>query len=166
MRPDSLAGDTARQPVTPLVRRWAWILGVAGLIPFIGHTVVATTMAPPFNVIAVSSQILYAALILTFVGALHWGVLLVAGAGLSHRQIAIRMVWSVVPSLYAFWFAQITHPEPLPYLAAALVVALLVDWWFYSRTPGLALQAFVPLRTLLTVVAASCLMITWFAATR
>lgn len=164
MLPDPAA--TASQPISPLVRRWAWILGIAGLIPFVGHTIVATTMAPPFNVVAVSSQILYAALILTFIGALHWGVLLVAGAGLSHRQIVIRMVWSIIPSLYAFWFAQITHPEPLPYLSGGLVVALLVDWWFYCKTPGLALQGFIRLRVLLTVVAVSCLMITWYAAIR
>ena len=143
------------------VRRWVWLLGVAGLIPFVGHTVVVALMAPPFNIIAVSSQIQYAALILTFIGGLHWGVLLVAGGQFSHGQIALRLIWSVVPSLYAFWFVQITHPRPLLYLSAGLVVALLVDWRFYTTSGAPALREFLPIRVLLTVVASACLLLTW-----
>jgi len=143
------------------VKRWAWLLGLAGLIPFVAHTFAVLLMAPPFNFVAVSSQIMYGALILTFVGGLHWGVLLVAGEVFSRRQIILRLVWSVVPSLYAFWFAQITHPQPLPYLAAGLIVALIVDAWLYSHSPGTGLREFLPLRAVLTVVASVCLLVTW-----
>ncbi|MGH1361159.1 MAG: DUF3429 domain-containing protein [Burkholderiaceae bacterium] len=164
MRPDIANADQVR--FDPRVRRWIWLLGIAGLIPFVGHTVVATMMAPPFSVIAVSSQILYGALILTFVGGLHWGILLVAGSLFSQRQIVARLVWSVVPSLYAFWFAQTTEPGPLLYLAGGLCVALAVDLYFYSGTPIPGLKAFLPLRFILTVVAGVCLLVTWFAAIR
>ncbi|MFK7966750.1 MAG: DUF3429 domain-containing protein [Burkholderiaceae bacterium] len=145
----------------PRVKRWAWILGLAGLIPFVAHTVAVVIMAPPLNFVAVSSQIMYAALILTFVGGLHWGVLLVAGEAFSQAQIIGRLVWSVVPSLYAFWFAQITHPRPLLFLAAGLVAALLVDTWLYRQSTGTGLREFLPLRALLTTVASVCLLVTW-----
>jgi len=145
----------------PRVKRWAWILGLAGLIPFVAHTVVVLTIAPPFNFVALSSQVMYAALILTFVGGLHWGVLLVSGDAFSRNQVISRLVWSVMPSLYAFWFAQITLPKPLPYLAAGLVGALLVDAWLYSNSPGTELKEFLPLRLVLTAVASLCLLVTW-----
>lgn len=145
----------------PRVKRWVWLLGLAGLIPFVAHTVAVLMMAPPFNFVAVSSQVLYAALILTFVGGLHWGVLLVAGDAFSRSQIILRLAWSVVPSLYAFWFAQITHPKPLLYLAAGLFVAFLVDAWLYSNSPGTQLRQFLPLRGVLTTVASLCLLVTW-----
>lgn len=145
----------------PRAKRWAWLLGLAGLIPFIAHTVAVLVMAPPFNFVAVSSQILYGALILTFIGGLHWGILLVAGGAFSRSQIILRLVWSVTPSLYAFWFAQITHPKPLLYLAAGMVVALLVDAWLYSNSPGTQLRQFLPLRVALTTVASLCLLVTW-----
>ena len=143
------------------VKHWAWLLGLAGLIPFVAHTAAVLMMAPPFNFVAVSSQILYAALIRTFVGGLHWGVLLVAGDAFSRSQIILRLVWSVTPSLYAFWFAQITHPKPLLYLAGGLVAALIVDAWLYSNSPGTQLGQFLPLRVVLTTVASLCLLVTW-----
>lgn len=146
------------------VRRWVWLLGIAGLIPFVAHTLVVALMAPPFNIVAVSSQIQYAGLILTFIGGLHWGVLLVAGQRFNHREIALRLIWSVVPSLYAFWFVQITHPKPLLYLAAGLVVALLIDWRFYTTSVVPSLRGFLPIRVLLTVVASTCLLLTWYFA--
>ena len=145
----------------PRVKRWAWILGLAGLIPFVAHTVAVVMMAPPFNFVAVSSQIMYAALILTFVGGLHWGVLLVADEAFSQSQIIGRLIWSIVPSLYAFWFAQITHPRPLLFLAAGLVAALLVDAWLYRQSAGIGLREFLPLRAVLTIVASLCLLVTW-----
>ncbi len=146
------------------VRRWVWILGLAGLIPFVAHTVVVGLIGPPFSYIAVASQILYAALILTFIGALHWGVLLVAGSVFTQRQIVLRLIWSVTPSLAAFVFAQLTYPKPLLLLAACMVVALIVDWRLYGGAAPTRTVSFLPLRLVLTVVASSCLVLTWLLA--
>lgn len=157
--------DSTLPTLDARTRRWAWALGLAGLLPFIGHAIAVAWLGPPLAAVAVSSQIIYAALILTFVGGVHWGVVLVAGAGLSSTSIAVRLVWSVVPSLYAFVVAQFTHPRPLGWLAAGLLVALLVDWRLYGRLPSIDLREFRKLRVLLTLVAVASLLLTFWLAT-
>jgi hypothetical protein len=147
--------DAGRDPRWLTVRRLAWALGLAGLLPFVAHAGLAWWIEPPLHRLAAASQIVYAVTILTFVGAVHWGVVL---AGAASGALAPRLIWSVVPSLYAFAAAQLVQQRALWLLSAGLVAALLVDLFWYRRDHGLAW--FVPLRITLTLGAVVCLLLT------
>ena len=79
------------------------ILGIAGVLPFAFLTV-GLWILPGGNWLPLAKWLVaYSAVILTFQGALHWGVAMV------HPEIpdphrAILMGWSVVPALVA-WVA-------------------------------------------------------------
>lgn len=59
--------------LNPLARAPARVLGLAGLIPFVGLTVAMYVDAAPRGWIALA-QLAYAATIVSFIGALHWGL--------------------------------------------------------------------------------------------
>jgi hypothetical protein len=133
-------------------------LGLGGLIPFVAAAAwVWTARDTAAAQTALAIQHAYAACILSFIGALHW-------AGASQGRIetdqsigmlaapAWRLVWGVIPSLWA-WLAWVIPAQPSRglWLAGGLLAALVFDWataqrWGWSR-------GFLYLRTLLTTVA-------------
>jgi hypothetical protein len=129
----------------------AW-LGYGGLIPFLGLSL-ATAFdgdgAPFWDGVLVA----YAAAILSFVGALHWGFA-ITQSGLTAHQRNVGLVWSVIPCLLA-WAALLIQPLAA---SALLIVAFLAhygqDWRFatQARLPAW----YLPLRLRLTVVAILC----------
>jgi hypothetical protein len=96
----------------------ALVLGFAGLIPFVALVPPIVSMLPlPEALFAVhaEAQAAYAAVIVTFLGAVHWGL---AMANYSAKDKAnkitfttLRYVWSVIPSLVA-WPALLLPPAP------------------------------------------------------
>lgn len=141
-------------------RRWAWWLGLGGLAPFVAHAAVVWVAPAALREWALHSQVLYAAAILTFIGALHWSLALAAPT-LSGASRRFGLVWSVVPSLWCWVAAQWPPRTALLLMAAGLVVALLVDLATYRKLPLPAW--FTGLRLLLTVVATLALAATWLA---
>ncbi|MEZ5741004.1 MAG: DUF3429 domain-containing protein [Burkholderiaceae bacterium] len=134
----SPTADLADSGNERLLRRLAWWLGLGGLVPFVGHAVAAWWMPAPLNQLAVSSQVLYAALILSFLGALHWGMALNGTGRLGGPSLVGRLVWSVLPACYGLFVAQLVYRHALVALAAGLLAAYLVDWMIYRQSPGLA----------------------------
>lgn len=147
----SIASDPAPPTDDRLLRRLAWWLGVGGLLPFVGQAVAAWWVPAPLNQLAVSSQVLYTALILSFLGALHWGMALNGTGRLSGPSLVGRMVWGVLPACYALFAAQLVYRHALVALAAGLLAAYLVDWMIYRQSTRLGW--FLNLRLLLTSVA-------------
>ena len=94
----------------PLPRTVAW-LGYGGLLPFIGLAL-ATVRA---NFLGEDPQgwnaalLAYGAVILSFVGALHWGFAMTL-RGLTDGQRTAAFVRSVVPALVA-WVALLVAPS-------------------------------------------------------
>ena len=138
-------------PVATAPPAWASWLGAGGLIPF---AVLALALWwPELGHQAFISQALasYGATIASFLGAIHWGLAMRdhpgAGAG--------PYLWGVTPSLMA-WLALLLPPAGgLLGLAVLLGLCLLVD---ARRYPHYQLQAWLPLRRRLTLVAGlSCL---------
>ena len=160
-------GSTPQQARDRVLRRWANLLGLGGLVPFFGLALVAVVADPDYARMAVLAQIQYAVTILSFIGALHWGIAL-AGHGMSAARTRTALVWSVVPSLYAF-FATIAPelvPEPsigpahatLLLLAIGFVCAWIVDQRIYRGHP---VPAWFPrLRGLLTAGATLSVLLT------
>ena len=127
-------------------------LGYAGLVPFVGLTLllwIVQTDLQPWLAIALTS---YAALIATFLGGIHWGL----AALRPEQERNFHYIWGIAPSLVA-WLALIMPAYAgLPLLALLLIVCAAVDRKTY---PQVGWQAWLKLRTQLTAVAAlSCLL--------
>ena len=137
--------------LTALPTSVAW-LGYGGLLPFVALAGIGWWA--PGTPLWGMALLAYGAVILSFVGALHWGFAMVLG-GLSDRERTHRFVWSVVPSLLA-WPAVLL---PMAGGAALLIVGFAAhqaqDLRLASRA---ALPAwYLPLRWRLTVTACVCL---------
>ena len=134
----------------------ARLLGFGGLLPFV-LLAAATIMAlhTPFGP-AHALLLGYGAVILSFVGALHWG------AQLSSQQPSARhFIWSIVPALIG-WGALM-----LPAKAGALcLIGGLVSCWAYDMRVIRTKQwpSFMgALRTILTAIACLSLSVILFA---
>ena len=81
----------------------ALLLGYGGLIPFITLSVATWFLTSGLLIQAHEALLLYASIILTFMGAIHWGVAMTHSANPNSVQLSV----SVVPALIA-WFAFFT----------------------------------------------------------
>lgn len=135
-------------PRTPL------LLGAGGLIPFIVLAAMLWALPAGYSNTTVKWLLGYSAVILSFVGALHWGVALVHPE-MEARERGLLMGWSVVPAIAA-WIALL-----LPPLAGAVVmlimflVQLVADHKLVRRFP--ITPWFLHLRQRLTLVVVLCL---------
>lgn len=93
-------------PPAPIPGPVAW-LGYGGLLPFV--TLAAVGLLAPTTPWWSAALLAYGAVILSFVGALHWGFAM-AQSGLSTAERTRCFVWSVVPSLMA-WPATLLPPS-------------------------------------------------------
>jgi hypothetical protein len=129
--------------------RAALALGYGGLLPFVGGA--AWLLAGPASTETLAARVLlaYAATIVAFLGGIHWGLAFSEPGGPS----TARLGWGVVPSLIA-WPALLLAPGPaLGLLAVMLLLCYAVDHRAYR---ALGLQAWLPLRRMLTAVATLC----------
>lgn len=142
-------------------RKPARILGLAGALPFVSLTVALHAGHLPKEWVA-HAQIAYAATIVSFIGALHWGLAMRADA-LDERAQWRALGWGVMPSLIA-WGALMLPARSGLYLLAGLVP--LCGWMDLRLARALGLESwFVELRTVLTVVVTLCLALSAFALT-
>jgi hypothetical protein len=132
-------------------------LGYGGLVPFIVFCA-AASQGDMHADLWRAALFSYAAVILSFVGALHWGFAMTA-PGLDARQRAHLYRWSVVPALLA-WPALLVYAKPAMLL---LVVGFAAQ---YRQDRRLATHAgregflpawYLPLRLRLSVVACVCI---------
>ena len=124
-------------------------LGYAGLLPFVlGAALIwiVRADAQPYVAAALSA---YAAVIVSFLGGIHWGL-----GFRAQPAEASRFVWGVLPSLIA-WVGVVMPPYAgLVVLGVALIGCYLVDRRVYPRHGA---AAWLTLRFRLTVVASlSC----------
>lgn len=102
-------------------RRW---LGYAGLIPFAGClAVMLLTENPGWQTAAATQLVYYAALIASFLGAVHWGTL---DHGHQGPQ-PMRLVWGVTPALVAWPLLSLPLDGAFAGLAALFALILVVD---------------------------------------
>ena len=130
---------------------WARRLGFGGLIPFVGLAV-ALWLAPSGGwPLAGMSLLGYGATISSFLGAIHWGLVMREGPA----QLVPSLLWGVVSSLLGWVALLLGHAAGLLLIAALLWAWFVVDRILYPRYQ---LQAWLPMRWRLTLVASiSCL---------
>ena len=137
------------------LKQWANILGYSGTIPFISLAVIllldASSTTPAASGLAVSALHLYGAIILSFLGGLHWG------------RIACNpdikpsdkwfLIYSVIPSLMgwsSYLLSDIWQGAALM-LIAGFIISYVIDIRFIRLG---AWQSWMkPLRTNLTLIA-------------
>jgi hypothetical protein len=135
----------SKPQATPLMAKF---LGYAGLIPFVSLTAllqIVDVVHQPYVVFALQA---YSATILSFLGAIHWGLTMRA-----EQPSQGMLVWGVAPSLLA-WASLLVPPHlGLWSMAAALWACYAVDFKTYVR---LGLTHWLPMRLLLTAVSSMC----------
>lgn len=121
-------------------------LGYAGLIPFVAGALLTWLVRPdahPYVTLALSA---YAAVIVSFLGGIHWGF-----AMRRAEALPTLLWWGVTPSLLA-WVAVMMPPYAgLVLHGVALVLCYLVDRRVY---PAQGAAAWLTLRFRLSAVAA------------
>ena len=132
------------------------MLGWSGLLPFIGGALTVSMGPPAWHDTSLRALISYGAVIVSFLGGIHWG----SPTGAAHDA---ARVWGVVPSLLAWPLLLLpTSRFALIGLAASLALCWAVD---RARFPAMGLSALLPLRALLSGVAIlSCLVAAAFAS--
>ena len=134
-------------PVPALPRR----LGAGGVIPFVALPFLAW-VDPANRPLYLSAQAAYGAVILSFVGALHWALAMTADTAAPALRRGLYL-WSVVPALLG-WVALLL---PLAGSLSLLLAGLGLQWLRDSRVVArLALPPwYLTLRTTLTLGAGS-----------
>ena len=130
-------------------------LGYGGLLPFFLLTL-ALWAEPADSGFWTLALVSYGAVILSFVGAIHWGIAMVSHE-LAPRLANRRFVWSVVPSLVG-WSATLLPPQLGVWL---LVTGFALHYWQDHLLQGhMTLPHwYLPLRRRLSVVACGCLIL-------
>lgn len=146
--------ETARLP-----KSVAW-LGYGGLLPFVGLSTLAL-VEPSHSMIFRAALIAYGAVILSFVGALHWAFAMTIPVMPSQLR-SKSFVWSVVPALLAWT----TYFFPILVGAVVLILGFIAQ---YYRDHKLVKQVslpdwYLPLRLRLTIVASLSIGIGAFSA--
>jgi hypothetical protein len=101
----------------------AW-LGAAGLLPFLGLALAALVLGGEAGATALRALLAYGAVILSFLGGIHWG-LAIAAPGLA--RLGAWLGLSIVPALLAWAALLLPAPGGLLLLAMAIAAMLLLD---------------------------------------
>ena len=134
--------DTAFQPADRALQ-----LGHAGAVPCVLGAVLVWLVDARAHPYAVQMLATYAAVVLSFLGAIHWGLAMRLGAA---APVSL-WGWGVAPALLAWVGAMMLPHAGLVLLGLGLVACYLVDRRVYPRH-GLA--GWLTLRFRLTAVAA------------
>lgn len=129
---------------------WARHLGHAGLLPFVLGAALVWGVHDEAHPYVVDALAAYAALIVSFLGGLHWGLgMRCADPVLSRKAFS----WAVLPALLAWIGLVMPAYAGLVVLGLLLVLAYVVDRRAYPRH-GLA--GWLTLRFRLSAVASLC----------
>jgi hypothetical protein len=147
--------DTFKTIIPPIVN---W-LGYGGLLPFVALAA-AVWVDSNRSSLWGDALLVYGAVILSFVGALHWGFAMSQSDMTAHQRTHC-FVWSVVPALLA-WIALLVKYAISPKYACVLLVAgFLIHFWQDKRLVKWVSMPmwYLPLRLRLTSVACTSLIV-------
>ncbi len=116
------SGSGDRVPV------WAAGLGYSGAVPFAAAAIAAVTGGAEIAAVARTLLLTYGAVILSFLGGVHWGLAMLQGAALN-----VRLVIGVLPSLIGWAALLLGGRAGLLLLAAAVATLAAFDLWAARR---------------------------------
>ena len=130
-------------------------LGHAGLIPFVLLAALLCLVKVELQAWVAIALAAYAALIVSFLGGIHWGIGWQAGRhAAAHHAQRNHFLWGIVPSLLAWPGLLMPAFAGLAWLGFLLILCYLADRTLYTRA---GLQAWLTLRFRLSAIAAvSC----------
>lgn len=135
-----------------------WCLGIGGLIPFYGTLVLVTlTGAETFWL---TSQTIYAALIISFIGAVYWGLSLYNNQ-LEHKIRVYFLLYGVTPALFAWGILLLPLNFRFGPLSALLCACLAADALFRSYHS----KAWIRVRICLTLGGSASLLLSQYLYT-
>jgi len=135
-----------------------WCLGIGGLIPFYGTLVLVTlTGAETFWL---TSQTIYAALIISFIGAVYWGLSLYNNQ-LEHKIRVYFLLYGVTPALFAWGILLLPLNFRFGPLSALLCACLAADALFRSYHS----KAWIRMRICLTLGGSASLLLSQYLYT-
>ncbi|KAK3235150.1 hypothetical protein CYMTET_54634 [Cymbomonas tetramitiformis] len=161
---NSSTAATQKLSVGPSVSKLADVppvalgLGFAGAIPFIGLTAPFAAVLPLPEIMAGNEalwQTTYGAVILSFLGGVHWGACLSGSS-------PTRLLWSVTPSLLAWPACMLPASSATASLALSFLMAHAVDMTYARR--GLLPPWYAALRWPLTTLATCSLLTTAYTS--
>ena len=142
------------------IPRVALLLGLAGVIPFIASA--ALSLSADMSDAGLQALAAYAAVILSFLGGVRWGVLLTEPGRFDTFGAAII---SVLPSILAWLALLLTTVPMLVLLLAGLVLQYLIDSPVSPlKTGSDFLQWYPRLRLLLSTGAIVCVSVGLYGA--
>jgi hypothetical protein len=126
-------------------------LGYAGLIPFIIFSI-GSWFQLPFISDSINILTAYAAIILSFMGAIHWGIAM----SRSEYQNGKYFIASIIPGLSAWLALLLPQRYAIILLMIGFIALIIYDWSVEKpqRLPGW----YIPMRNRLTLVVVMCLM--------
>ncbi len=141
----------------------AMLLGIAGLIPFIACGLGALSLGPDDNRYALLALTSYGAVILSFLGGVHWGFGLDAAGAPPAAVQRGRFLLGVVPALIG-WAALLVEFVGLAYggllvLAAGFIATTVIE--ARASREGWMPRSYMGLRWVLSVVVVSLLVAVW-----
>lgn len=140
-----------------ILKQWASILGYSGAIPFLSLAVILLHADAHSTMLAASALHLYGAIILSFLGGLHWGRIA------SKQDIKTSdkwfLIYSVIPSLigWSSYLLSGVWQEAASMLIAGFIISYVIDIRFLKL--GEWQSWMKPLRTNLTLTACFSLIV-------
>ena len=133
---------------------FAILLGAAGLLPFVGCSLIGLAAQDVYARIALLGLVAYGAVILSFLGGVHWGLALAAGDAQTVRTQRLRFGLGVVPSLIG-WAALLVMGLGWPktallVLAAGFVATTIAE--ARGTRAGMVPPAYMAVRWVLSIV--------------
>ena len=124
-------------------------IGYSGLIPFIGLSAMSVLWHDIHHSAMLFSLLAYGATIISFLGAIHWGL-----AMREEQPDCIAIIWGVMPSLAAWCSLILDTYWGLAIQFITLWICFFVD---YKRYPQFGVSKWLSMRLQLTIIAGICL---------
>ena len=107
------------------------VLGYCGLIPFI-FSIICIIFIPSKSIFFINISFSYGAIILTFVGAIYWGIAIKNSTKKGKvKDVNLMYIWSIIPSLLSLSFFYFSNDYRYLIIIFGYIICQLVDEYFF-----------------------------------
>lgn len=146
--------------------KMALYLGYGGVLPFVVLSILSIVNYNTEALVGITVEMLlaiYAAVIISFLGAIHWGVVLAKVDHLSEGDSTKMLIYSIIPSLLAWLSFLLSVQYTLLFLGVLVLLCFLADYLLLFKSLDVVVKkSFARLRLNLSVVVSLCLLLAGF----